>query len=446
MKLKTFFISYLLFLSILLIAMLTISTYLMNHQTNTLKEQSRMEFGRITNTISREVDAVYERGSDLAMVELLLASQMRTHANNDVLLVITPVENFDNYLNIAFTTVDNASYVLVTSTIVTTPQIWAISATFDVTNSIAEIRDIQQILLYLFIFFALVAALVLYLLLNKIFKPLVIVTNSAQKIAAGSYGERIVVKGQNEIATMAHHFNQMATEVENRMNQLEAEAIRKQQFMDNLAHELRTPLTTIYGYAEYMQRANLNEQEKIDTTDLIINEADYMKQITNSMLELAKLRHHQVTKTDISIPELFNQITKTLVIAFNQQGISFAVESADTCLFGQVDLIKSLILNLCTNAIKACRSGHGKVVLRAEKTTDKLIISVADNGCGIAPAELGKITEPFYQVDRVRSRVDGSIGLGLTLCQEIANLHGALLIIESEVGAGTVVKVEFTTS
>ena len=115
-------------------------------------------------------------------------------------------------------------------------------------------------------------------------------------------------------------------------------------------------------------------------------------------------------------------------------------------LTGQEDLLKSLLVNLCLNAINACTPGAGVIRLTAEKQLDGLIISVADNGCGIPDESLSYITEPFYRVDKARSREQGGAGLGLALCRQIAGAHGAEMVLESSVGAGTTVKITFTSS
>jgi len=446
MKLKTFFISYVLFLSILLGALGTISIYLTNHQMQSLREQSRVEYERIASTIEREVNAVDERGVDEGVIDALLESHVNFHRNHNVILSIEPFSEQASSITSMFES-DAEGYVIqIAGSLTTNPRSFDFGVTFDVTESIHELRDIQRILLYLFIAFSLFAAIILYVILNKIFKPLEIVADSAQKISDGQYEERIQIKGKNELATMANHFNQMAEEVESRIRLLEEEAERKQQFMDNLAHEIRTPLTSIYGYAEYMQKANLSEVDKFESTTYVMEEASHMKKITNSMLKLAALRNYALKEEEILIKQLFNQVATTLEIPFKEYGVELVIHALDEVIVGQEDLIRSLLLNLCINAAKACEPDIGKVVLSAIKEAERLVISVADNGCGMAPDEIEKITEPFYQVDKVRNRASGGIGLGLTLCKEIARLHDAQLVIESELGMGTTVRVIFTTS
>ena len=446
MKLKTFFISYVLFLSILLAAIGIISFYLTHHQMTSLREQSQLEFERIAVAVTREVDIVYERNENQLVIDALLESHVNFYQNRNIIVSFETFNSESNGAILNFISDSEGHMIQIKDTFFTNPRSLDLTVVFDVTEAIDELREIQQILLYLFIIFSCISALILYLILNKIFKPLEIVTTSAQKIADGEYGERIQITGKHELALMATQFNQMAEEIEKRIYLLEEEAQRKQQFMDNLAHEIRTPLTSIYGYAEYMQKANLSEEDKFESTNYVMEEANHMKKITNSMLELATLRNYTIEKEAISIEQLFNQIATTLEISFKEYQVDLVIQPIEEIVMGQADLLRSLILNLCINGVKACADTHGKVILSAQKLENQIMISVTDNGCGMEVEEIEKITEPFYQVDKVRNRANGGIGLGLTLVKEIAQLHDARLIIESEFGIGATMKVIFTLS
>jgi len=171
-----------------------------------------------------------------------------------------------------------------------------------------------------------------------------------------------------------------------------------------------------------------------------------MRKITNSMLELAKLRDYKPKLEEINIEELFNQIANSLAPVIQKENVKFFLEPTEGHVIGQLDLIKSMIANLCINAIKACAPDVGTVVLKAVLTTYTVEIIVSDNGCGIESDKIYKLTEPFYQVNTVRNKMIEGVGLGLAIVKQIVDIHEAQLIIESEVGVGTEVKVIFTTS
>lgn len=446
MKLKTFFISYLLFLAVLLGSLSTISIYLSNHQMQNLREQSIREYERIAGTINREINALYQRRESEAAINAILNNHVNFHASHGLELSIGTEFHYLSDISLTFQSGEEIYRFRVEDTLFTYAGNLRLSISFNVTEDILDLREIQQTLLFLLIIFSLVAALILYLILTKIFKPLEVVAKTSQKIAEGNYRERMAIKGKNELATMAHHFNQMAEEIEKRIALLEDESDKKQQFIDNLAHEIRTPLTSIYGYAQYIQRANSSEDDKIESTDYIMEEAKHMEKITNSMLELAKLRHFEPQKEKMSLNQLFNQVAMTVEGIFHQQQIKLVMKSRGYTVKGQADLLKSLLLNLSMNAMKACISEEGEVVLEAQEENGKLVISVSDNGCGISTEDISKVTDPFYRIDNARNREHGGTGLGLTLCKQIAQIHGAELLIESTIDIGTIVKVVFTTS
>ena len=104
--------------------------------------------------------------------------------------------------------------------------------------------------------------------------------------------------------------------------------------------------------------------------------------------------------------------------------------------------MKTLLYNLIDNACKASESGK-PVTLTGYVDSDRYRFCVTDSGCGIAEDDLAKITEPFYMVDKSRSRANGSVGLGLALCKKIADIHGFQMKIESEIGKGTCVLIEW---
>jgi len=447
MKLKTFFISYLLFLSILLAAISTISIYLTNHQMTSLYEQSRIEFERISATISREIDAVYERTSDSDVIDLLLQSHIAFHGRQGIELLIDDTGEMITFVQYEFNEETAVHSIRFRGTLFTEMGLLEIQTNFDITEGIEELRTIQQIMLYLFVIFSLLAAVILYIILARIFKPLELVTQSTSKIASGDYSERLQIKGKNELALLAINFNQMAEEIEQYTSHLKDEADRMQQFIDNLAHELRTPLTSVYGYAEYMQKANLTNEDRLEAVAVIMEEAGYMRQIINSMLELATLRNYKPVMNGIDIEDIFKQIDTALELTFREYQIELVVNPCEGHILGQADLIKSLISNLCINAAKACMPNEGRVVLTGERISEACIqITVTDNGCGIAAENIAKLTEPFYQVDATRNKMTGGLGLGLAIVKQIVDSHQAKLEIESEFGVGTKIKITFNNT
>ena len=470
MRIKTFLATYLLFLVLLFSISAIVSTYMTNSQTSMLRDKSIREYQTISANLANDIHRLYSRSAGAFDVhfqqatDTLMRGYQRYYSQFGIAIGLTETLLTDNqtadsqtsdiqtdgirtnqYMQLSFIQEEQGHFIRITGALPEPLHFLKLNYYLDITENITEMQNIQRVLLIFTIIFSIVAALALYVILRRIFGPLSIVANASQKIANGQYDQRIQIKGTTELASMAFYFNRMAERIEEQIKQLEGEAASKQQFIDNFAHEIRTPLTSIYGYAEYIQKAPLDEDGVIDSTQSIINEANHMKNIADSLLKLATLRNLTPTRSAISIPTLFENIEQTLKQSLIDRGAKLIYKYEVETLDGQEDLIKSLLLNLCANAIKSCAEGAGVVYLGAKQEDEKIVLSVTDNGCGISNEEIEKITEPFYRVDKARSKEHGGAGLGLALCKQIAEVHGAEMTIESEVSVGTSVKILFTT-
>lgn len=298
---------------------------------------------------------------------------------------------------------------------------------------------------YLIIVSALVEtilALALLLILRKLTQPIRIMQKATRKIAGGVYNGRVNIPGRDEFHDLAENFNQMASSIQEKISDLDKNARDKQRLIDNLAHELRTPLTAIRGYAEYLQGAHTNEQNRIKAAGYIISEIDRMKNLAFKLLDLALVRNSRPDIREIVPAELLSQVKAASEIKLKEKGIRLDIHCTLDKLPGDAVLLQSLLLNLVDNAVKA--SGNGSEIKLSAYLDGVPVLEVSDSGCGIEPEQTTLVCEPFYRVDQARSRSSGGVGLGLSLCREIAHLHGAELRISAQPGKGTTVKVVFT--
>lgn len=241
----------------------------------------------------------------------------------------------------------------------------------------------------------LMMALFLFQFLNVIFRPLRQISSTSAKIANGNYGSRIPVQGKDEIAGVAHNFNLMVAKVERQIRQLAETAEQKQQFVDNFSHELRIPLTAIYGYAEYIQKAPVSEEERYECTQFIMSECSRLQHMAYQLLDMALLRQEEEKSSNCSVKALFAQSEKAMQMK--------AME-------------KQVRLNFALSCDYIIRGN---------------------------PEQLSHIKEAFYRVDKARSRVAGGAGLGLAICEKILKPHHADMSFASMPGSGTVVKILF---
>jgi len=457
MRLKTFVSTYLLILVVLFSSIGIVSFYLNNSQVSMLKETSTGQFQTIISSLSRDMSVLWEREEWLSearfsdAVGTLVRGYTMYYGRHNINITVTDLRlsgrDYPPSLSeVAFVSNNAGHFITISGLLPGRFDHFLLDYSMNVTENITNMRNIQSTLLISAIVFSIIAAIALYFILSSIFKPLTVVARASREIASGRFGERIPVKSKNEVAQVAIDFNKMAEQIEQQISLLEGEAANKQQFVDNFAHEMRTPLTSIYGYAEYMQKARLDEGEIIELSERIMARTSYLKEIANSLLKLAMLRDYSPDKNKISVRHLFDDIAQTVKVPVEEANIKFICSSSAELMEGQEDLIKSLLLNLCLNALKSCTPNEGVIHMDAKKDGTGITLSVTDNGCGIPEDLLAKITEPFYRVDKARNREHGGAGLGLTLCQKIADVHGAQMTIESAVGTGTIVKITFATA
>ena len=453
MRLKIYLATYLLFIVILFSCLGIVSAYMTSAQINMYTEKCIREYQTISHALFRDLSVLAGRGEGFAHEFNILFGGYRAYYRQhgieiEITYLAAAVRDGLSYTDTVVSHLRRGGehYIHITGVLPAPFEFFRLDYFYNITAYMAEMSRIQNILLLVCIIFSVIAAIVLYFILSVIFKPLGMVSEATRKIAGGEYSERIHVKGKNELSEVAEDFNRMAAEIERQIHLLAGEAAAKQQFIDNFAHEIRTPLTSIFGNAEYMQRAVLDDGETIELTQLIMNNSAHMKQMSGSLLQLATLRNYTPVKSEISVARLFDDIGLTMRSSLYEKQAMLRTKVGIDTMYGQEDLIKSLLLNLCYNALKACAEHEGVIVLEAAAQEGKAVLSVTDNGCGISAESLPKLTEPFYRVDKARSREHGGVGLGLTLCRQIADVHGAEMVIESVVGVGTTVRVIFTTS
>lgn len=286
---------------------------------------------------------------------------------------------------------------------------------------------------------SLVLALCLYFILKTLSAPLEKLRHTTRAIEAGDFSVTAEEKGNDEFTQLAKSFNSMLVKINGQMTALEDEAEKKQMLVDNMAHELRTPLTSIHGYAEYIEKANTTEEERLIAAKYIMSEADRLKKISEILLDGAFIRENEIEMAPVDLAKVLNDVCEKLKLTSDRAGVKLSCLAHPVAVRGNETLLSMLFYNLTENAIKACSLG-GQVLISCKNGS----VCVEDNGKGMTREQLLHITEPFYRTDRSRSRADGGAGLGLALCKRIAVTHGAKMEFESEPGKGTRIFVTFT--
>jgi signal transduction histidine kinase len=306
-------------------------------------------------------------------------------------------------------------------------------------------NKLKSIFIYLSLIISLILAILLALLINGRSKPLKQLLVHVNEIKDGNYHSKVKIGGKDEFAMLGDNFNEMSEKIRITVQQLNNDMEMKQKFIDNLSHELRTPLTSIYGYAEYIQKAVISEEDKYEATKYIMEESQRLQYMANRLLDITIRRQNKLIKNHINVDELFDKVLRTISPLANEKSITIKVNNELTNIIGEVQLIESLLVNLLDNSLKASKN-NGFIQIKGFALKQEAIIEIIDKGKGISQKHIAHITEPFYRADKARSKAEGGAGLGLTLCKQIMDMHEGKLLITSEVNKGTTVSLIFTTS
>lgn len=322
-------------------------------------------------------------------------------------------------------------------------QDYGLMYTGNLSDTVSSWRHTKNILFFTGIAVILMMSFFLFQFLNIIFRPLRQISSASAKIANGNYGSRISVRGKDEISGVAYNFNLMAEQIENQIGQLEEASEQKQQFIDNFSHELRIPLTAIYGYAEYIQKAFMSEEERYECTQFIMSECSRLQNMAYQLLDMALLRRDEMKDSDCSVKELFAESEKVMHVRASEKKIRLTYALPPNYVVrGNMEQLLILLNNLIDNAIKASRQ-EDEIHIRAYAEESAVVMEVRDHGAGMEKEQILHIKEAFYRVDKARSRAGGGAGLGLAICERIIQLHHADMSFVSEPGAGTTVKLSF---
>ena len=294
---------------------------------------------------------------------------------------------------------------------------------------------------YLLLGLILASALAALAVSAWITRPLGRLSEAARQMAAGELSRRVAVSSDDELGQLSRDFNLMAEQLERHVGELTDTARRQEDFLHAFAHETKTPLTSIIGYAELLLSRPAQPQLVRESAGHIFREGRRLESLSRRLLDLVVRDKGSFSPRPTEMAPFLERVGAVLRPTLEQAGICLEVRAAPGTAELEPDLMESVCLNLLDNARKAV-DAEGRILLEGAPTAGGYRIQVSDNGRGISPEDLGRITEPFYMVDKSRSRAQGGAGLGLTVCQRIVALHGGTLTFESTPGKGTRVSVD----
>lgn len=278
-----------------------------------------------------------------------------------------------------------------------------------------------------------------YFIVSRVLAPVSRISKTARSIAeSNDLSQRISIgKGSDEIHELANTFDNMIERIEQTLE-------REKQFTSDASHELRTPVAVIISECEYMLDCSISEEEQKESVLSVKNQAEKMSKLISELLTITRMDKN-------SVKTVFEAVDISELLGFvcdEQEEIhdgSIALHReicGEVCAEADRSLLARLFINIISNAYTyGKKDGNIWVSLKEEK--EKIVFSVADDGIGIAPENLDKIWERFYQVDSARtSNEEGNTGLGLSMTKWIAERHGGKISVSSKLGEGSVFRFE----
>ena len=274
-----------------------------------------------------------------------------------------------------------------------------------------------------------------YFVSGHALKPLHSFASQVERVQMNNLADmRIDEDALPEFKQLSQSFNQM-------LERLNDAFAAQRQFTGNAAHELRTPLALLQAQLELFSAEHPDMQpETAEFLSLLREQTERLTRLTKTLLEMSNLR--QVARNErIRLAPMIEEIFTDLAPLSDKCGVTLTAEG-DGIMTGSDALIYRLIFNLTENAVKYNRPG-GSVRVSVAQEPEKLMIRVSYNGCGIPEEYQQSIFQPFFRVDKSRSREYGGAGLGLSLVWEIADIHGGSVRVEESSKNGTVIAAEF---
>lgn len=227
----------------------------------------------------------------------------------------------------------------------------------------------------------------------------------------------------------------------------ERERLRRE-FTANVSHELKTPLTSISGNAEIIKNGIVKPEDVPHFAENIYKEAGRLISLVNDIIKLSKLDEDggEITKEPVDLSEIVSEVADSLRAQAERRAISSEIHTEKAVIMGIRPILTEMIYNLWENAIKYNKEGGKLYVDIANECQDGrnfVKFSIRDTGIGIPSADLERIFERFYRVDKSHSKEIGGTGLGLSIVKHGARLHGAEITVKSEIDKGSVFIIQF---
>ncbi len=279
------------------------------------------------------------------------------------------------------------------------------------------------------------------LVTRQVVLPIRSAARIASRFADGRLKERMLVRGEDDMARLAMSFNEMAESLSNQITQLEEFGNLQRRFTSDVSHELRTPLTTVRMAADLIHGSS----DELDpalarSAELLVTELDRFEGLLNDLLEISR---HDAGVAELQVESLDVRMCARAAISTvrhlaKETGVELVVDLPEDPLVAEVDprRVERVLRNLLANAIDHSEGKPVMIRMRGDVEANAVGIVVRDQGVGLRPGEEKLVFNRFWRSDPSRMRRSGGTGLGLSISVEDANLHDGRLEAWGEPGQG----------
>ncbi len=288
---------------------------------------------------------------------------------------------------------------------------------------------------------------VTWLVTRQVVTPVRMARRVAERLAAGRLQERLRVSGEDDLARLATSFNQMASNLQRQIRQLEELSRVQRRFVSDVSHELRTPLTTVRMAGDVLHDARRDfDPATARAAELLQKELDRFETLLADLLEISRFdAGAAVLETDdVNLVDVVHRVVDSTRALAEQHQVRLEVRAPDHPCLAEADVrrVERIVRNLVTNAIDHAhedgrRTSPARVVIQVAGDDQAAAVGVRDYGVGLAPGESAMVFNRFWRADPARARTSGGTGLGLSISMEDTHLHGGWLQAWGRPGEGS---------
>lgn len=336
---------------------------------------------------------------------------------------------------------------------------WSVIALQQKTEVLEREQFFRRLTMMVAAFAVIVVGLLIWLLANRLLKPILELTSAAMALSKGEWKQEVNVRSRDEIGILSESFNQMARQLRISFSILEAKNEEAQKarteaeeankaksiFVANMTHELRTPLNAIIGYGEMLQddAIDAGQEEFIPDLQKICSAGKHLLALINDVLDFSKVEAGRmglyIETFEISV--MIEEVITTIQPLIDKNHNTLTVQQHENVgtMHSDVTKIRQCLFNLLSNAAKFTE--QGKIVLSIEKIDEMdekwILLAVSDTGIGMTSEQVGKLFQAFTQADASTTRKYGGTGLGLVITKQFCQMMGGDISVTSEFGKGS---------